>query len=168
MAGPSGSHSVGSTAAGQGTTGTGTAPGPLDPADQGTLRDQGIADLLKRLSQETTTLVKQELELAKAETTQKAKAAGPGAGLLGGAGVIGLLTAMAFTAFLILLLIELGVTEWLSALIVTVIYGAVAAFLALRGKNELQEATPPVPEQTIETLKEDAEWAKTRTRSGAR
>ena len=167
MAGPSGSRSVGTPAGG--TTGTGgTTPGPLDPADQGTLREQGIADLLKRLSEETTTLVKQELELAKAETTQKAKQAGTGAGLLGGAGVIGLLTAMAFTAFLILLLIELGITEWLSALIVTLIYGAIAGVLALRGKKELQEASPPAPQQTIETLKEDAEWAKTRTRSGAR
>ncbi len=166
MAGPSGSHSVGSAT--QGTSGTGTTPGPLEPADQSTLRDQGIADLLKRLSEETTTLVKQELDLAKAETTQKAKAAGIGAGLLGGAGIIGLLTAMAFTAFLILLLTEIGIDAWLSALIVTLIYGAVAAFLAFRGKNELQEATPPMPEQTIETLKEDAEWAKTRTRSGAR
>jgi hypothetical protein len=168
MAGPSGSHSIGDAASGGGTGGTGPVPDPLEPASQETLREQGIADLLKRLSTETTTLVKMELELAKAETTQKAKQAGTGAGLLGGAGVIGLLTAGAFTAFLILLLIEIGIDEWLSALIVTLIYGAVAAFLALRGKKELQEATPPMPEQTIETLKEDAEWAKTRTRSGAR
>ena len=170
MAGPSGSHSVGDLASSGGGAGSGTGPvpDPLEPASQETLREQGIGDLLKRLSEETTTLVKQELELAKAETTQKAKQAGTGAGLLGGAGIIGLLTAAAFTAFLILLLIELGIDEWLSALIVTLLYGAVAAFLALRGKKELQEATPPKPEQTIETLKEDAEWAKTRTRSGAR
>ncbi len=165
MAGPAGSHSVGSATTGGG--GTGNTPGPLEPADQGTLRDQGIADLLKRLSEETTTLVKQELDLAKAETTQKAKAAGTGAGLLGGAGIIGLLTAIAFTVFLIALLDTFMVT-WLAALIVTVLYAAVAGVLALRGKKELQEATPAKPEQTIETLKEDAEWAKTRTRSGAR
>lgn len=168
MAGPSGSHSVGDLGSGRAGTGTGPVPDALEPASQETLREQGIADLLKRLSEETTTLVKQELELAKAETTQKAKQAGTGAGLLGGAGVIGLLAGIAFTAFLILLLIEFGIAEWLSALIVTLIYGAVAAFLGLRGKKELQEAAPPAPEQTIETLKEDAEWAKTRTRSGAR
>ncbi len=172
MAGPSGSHSLGSTggtggASSMSSSGGAGVPDPLEPADQEVLREQSIADLLKRLSEETTTLVKQELDLAKAETTQKAKAAGTGAGLLGGAGVIGLLTAIAFTVFLIALLDEFMAT-WLAALIVTLLYGAVAAFLALRGKKELQEATPPKPEQTIETLKEDAEWAKTRTRSGAR
>ena len=166
MAGPSGSHSFGDLAGG-GAGGAGHAPDPLEPASQETLRDQGIADLLKRLSAETTTLVKQELELAKAETTQSAKKAGKGAGLLGGAGVVGLLAAGALTAFLILLLIEFGIDEWLSALIVTLLLGAVAAFLALRGKKELQQANPK-PEQTIDSLKEDAEWAKTRTRSGAR
>ena len=166
MAGPSGSHSIGS-AGGATSGGAGNVPDPLEPADQDTLRDQSIADLLKRLSTETTTLVKKELELAKAETSQKAKEAGTGAGLLGGAGVIGLLTAIAFTIFLIALLDTFMVT-WLAALIVTLVYGAVAAFLALRGKKELQEAMPPKPEQTIETLKEDAEWAKTQTRSGAR
>ncbi len=148
-------------------SGTGSTPGPLEPADQETLREEPIGELLKRLSTETTTLVKQELELAKAETQQKAKAAGTGAGLLGGAGVVGLLTGIAFTIFFIAIL-DTFMKTWIAALIVTLIYAAVAAFLALRGKKELQEATPPMPEQTIETLKEDAEWAKTRTRSGAR
>ncbi len=57
---------------------------------------------------------------------------------------------------------------WLAALIVAAVYGAIAGVLALQGKNKIQEATPPAPEQTVETLKEDAEWAKTQTRSGAR
>jgi len=148
-----------------------SAGGPTGPDmghDRPALADQSIPDLLKQLSTETTTLVKQELDLAKAELTEKGKQAGTGAGLFGGAGVMGLLTAGAFTAFVILLLTEIGLDAWLSALIVTLIYGAVAAFLALRGKQELDKATPAKPEQTIETLKEDAEWARTRTRSGAR
>jgi hypothetical protein len=149
-------------------TSAGGPTGPDTGHDRPALADQSIPDLLKQLSNETTTLVKQELDLAKAELTEKGKQAGTGAGLFGGAGVVGLLTAGAFTAFLILLLTELGIDAWLSALIVTLIYGAVAAFLALRGKKELEKATPPKPEQTIETLKEDAEWARTRTRSGAR
>jgi hypothetical protein len=57
---------------------------------------------------------------------------------------------------------------WLAALIVTVVWGIVAAVLALRGKREVQEASPPAPEQTIETIKEDAEWAKTQVRSAGR
>ncbi len=129
--------------------------------------DKSIPELLKELSQETTTLVRQELDLAKAELTDKGKKAGLGAGLFGGAGVMGLLTAGALTAFLIALLDTFMVT-WLAALIVTIVYGAIAAVLALRGKKEIQKAGPPVPEQTVETLKEDVEWAKTRTPSGSR
>lgn len=137
----------------------------LDPGTRGDPRDQSIADLLKELSQETTTLVRQELDLAKAEMTQKGKDAGVGAGLLGGAGITALLFLGSLTAFLILLL-DGALANWLAALVVTIFWGIVAAVLALQGKNKLQEATPPAPEQTIETLKEDAAWAKTQTPSG--
>ncbi len=131
------------------------------------LRERSVPELLKQLSQETSTLVKQELDLAKAEMTQKGKAAGIGAGFLSGGAVLGLGAFGAFTAFLIALL-DTGMVTWLAALIVAAVYGAIAGFLALQGKNKLQEATPPAPEQTVETLKEDVEWAKTQTRSGAR
>ena len=131
------------------------------------LRERSVPELLKQLSQETSTLVKMELDLAKAEMTQKGKQAGLGAGFVGGGALLGLGAFGAFTAFLILLL-GTAMENWIAALIVTVVYGAIAAFLALRGKKELQEAGPPAPEQTVETLKEDVEWAKTQTRSGAR
>jgi len=124
------------------------------------LRERPIGELLKQLSEETTTLVKQELELAKAEMAQKGKQAGTGAGLLGGAGVTGLLALIALTLTLIYLL-GTAMEDWIAALIVTVLWAAVAGALALRGKKELQEAGPPVPEQTVETVKEDVEWAKT-------
>jgi hypothetical protein len=130
-------------------------------------RDQGLGDLLKQLSQETTTLVRQELELAKAEMTVKAKEGGKGAGFLGGAGVAGLLTLGALTATVIGLL-DTFMVFWLAALIVTLIWGAVAAVLALQGRNKLQEATPPVPEQTQDSVKEDVAWAKTRAKSAAK
>jgi uncharacterized membrane protein YqjE len=126
----------------------------------GDLREEPIGELLKRLSNETTTLVKMELDLAKAEMTQKGKEAGEGAGFLGGAGVVGLLALGSLTAFLILLL-DGAMPNWLAALIVTVLWAAVAGALALSGKKKLQQATPAAPEQTIETLKEDAAWAKT-------
>src|SRR5436190_22915334 len=131
------------------------------------LRQEPIADLLKRLSQETTQLVRQELELAKAEMAEKGKRAGVGAGMFGAAGVVGLLALGALTAFLIMLL-DGALANWLSALIVAVVYGAIAGVLALRGRTKVQEATPPVPEQTVETVKEDVQWAKTRTRSAGR
>ena len=131
------------------------------------LRDEGIGDLLKQLSQETTTLVRQELELAKAEMSVKAKEGGKGAGLLGGAGVAGLLTLATLTAALVGLL-DRAMAFWVAALIVGLIWGAVAAVLALQGRNKLQEAAPPVPEQTQQSVKEDVQWAKTRKRSAAR
>jgi len=129
------------------------------------LRERPVGDLVKQLAGQTSTLVRQEIDLAKAEMTEKATVAGKGAGLLSGAAVVGLLAAGALTAFLILLLSE-AMDAWLAALIVTVVMGAIAAVLALLGRNRIRAATPPVPEQTVETVKEDVEWAKTRTPSG--
>lgn len=130
------------------------------------LREQSIGDLLKQLSQETTTLVRKELELAKAEVTEKGKKAGMGAGMFGGAGVAGLLALGSLTAFLIALLAT-AMEVWIAALIVTVLWAAVAGVLALIGRNKVQEATPPV-EQTVETIKEDVQWAKTQRPSAGR
>ena len=138
-----------------------------DPGGTEDLRERSLGELLKQLSQETTTLVRQELELAKAEMTVKAKEGGKGAGFLGGAGVAGLLTLGALTATVIGLL-DTFMKFWLAALIVTLIWGAVAAVLALQGRNKLQEATPPVPEQTQDSVKEDVAWAKTRAKSAAK
>jgi uncharacterized membrane protein YqjE len=129
------------------------------------LRDRPTGELLKRLSDETTTLVKQEVELAKAELQEKGKQAGIGAGMFGGAGLFGLGAFAALTAAVIAAL-ELALPLWLAALIVALVYAAVAAVLALRGKRKVSEAAPPVPEQTKDTIKEDVEWAKTRARSG--
>ena len=115
--------------------------------------------LLKQFSEDATTLIRKEVELAKTELTEKGKQAGKGIGMFGGAGVFGLGAFGALTAFLILVLAE-AMDAWLAALIVTAVYGAIAAVLALQGKHRVEEATPPQPEQTIETLKEDVEWAK--------
>ena len=133
--------------------------------DNGTVdqRDQSIGDLLKQLSQETTMLVRKELELAKAEVTEKGKQAGVGAGMVGGAGAAGLMALIALTLTLIFAM-DTFMKGWLAALIVTLIWGAVAGVLALQGRNRIKEATPPAP-QTIETVKEDVQWAKNQTPS---
>jgi len=152
------------------SVGSGSRPAGEAPAAPGTqaggedLRDRPLGELVKQLADQTSTLVRKEIELAKAETTLKAKTAGKGAGLLGAAAVIGLLAAGALTAFLIMLL-DGALANWLSALIVAVVFAAIAGILALQGKNRIQRATPPVPEQTVETVKEDVEWAKTRAGS---
>ncbi len=137
-------------------------PGAVRQGDahQGDLRERPVGELLKQLSQETTTLVRQELELAKAEMSQKGKEAGTGLGLLGGAGVSALMALIALTLCLTFLL-GTFMKDWIAALIVTVLWAAVAGALALQGKNKVQEAGPPVPEQTVETVKEDVQWAKT-------
>jgi uncharacterized membrane protein YqjE len=131
------------------------------------LRDRPIGELLKQLSQETTTLVRQELELAKAEMAQKGKQAGVGAGMFGGAGAAALLGLGALTAAAIAAL-DAALPLWLAALIMALVWLAVAGVLALQGRNKVQEATPPVPEQTQQSVKEDVEWARTQARSARR
>jgi uncharacterized membrane protein YqjE len=131
------------------------------------LRDRPIGELLKELSNQTTTLVRQELELTKAEMAEKGKKAGLGAGMFGGAGLFGLLALGALTTCLIAALAT-GVDLWLAALIVALVYAAIAGALALAGKKKTQEATPPAPEQAIESTKEDVQWAKTRAKSARR
>jgi hypothetical protein len=135
-------------------------PGP----EQADLRERPLGELLKQLSEETTRLVHQEIELAKAELTQKGRQAGMGAGLFGAAGTIGFLALAALTTCFILAL-DAVMPAWLAALLVAVVYAAVAAVLALRGRAKVKQAVPPVPEQTIETVKEDVQWAKTQMRS---
>jgi uncharacterized membrane protein YqjE len=137
---------------------------PGAPGDSDDPRERSIGELLKRLSEETTRLVHQELELAKAELTEKGRQAGAGAGLLGAAGAIGLLAAAALTTCFILAL-DAVMPAWLAALLVAVVYGVIAAVLALRGRDRVKQATPLVPQQTIETVKEDVQWAKNQTRS---
>jgi uncharacterized membrane protein YqjE len=123
------------------------------------VREQSTAELLKQLSQETSTLVRQELELARAELTERGKQAGTGAGMLGGAGVTGHMALFALTLTVIFAM-DTFMRGWLAALIVTIVWGAIAGALALLGRNRIKEATPPAP-QTVETVKEDVRWVKT-------
>ena len=129
-------------------------------------RDRGIGELVKDLASQTSTLVRQEIQLAQAEVTQKGKLAGKGAGMLAGAAVFGLLALGALSAALIALL-DTFMATWVAALIVMVLWLIVAFVLAKAGQKSLQQATPPAP-QTVETVKEDIEWAKTQTGSAAR
>jgi Putative Actinobacterial Holin-X, holin superfamily III len=131
------------------------------------LRDRPIGELLKQLSQETATLVRQELDLAKAEMAQKGKRAGVGAGMFGGAGAAALIGLGALSAAAIAAL-DAAMPLWLAALIVALVWLVVAGVLALAGKTKVQQATPPVPEQTQQSVKEDVEWAKTHAKSARR
>ena len=131
------------------------------------LQDQPVADLVRQLTEQTKTLARQEIELAKAELTEKGKKAGMGAGMFGGAGLFGFFAFAVLTACLVLALAT-AMEPWLAALIVAALYGAIAGVLALSGSKQVQEAAPAVPEQTVETVKEDVEWTKQRAQAGRR
>ena len=130
-------------------------------------RDPPTAELLRDLSQQVSRLVSQEVELAKAELTVKGKRAGIGAGMFGGAGLFGLFAFAALTAAIIAAL-DLATATWLAALIVAVVYGAVAGVLALTGRNKVREAMPPVPQDSVDSVKEDVQWTKRRAQQGRR
>jgi Putative Actinobacterial Holin-X, holin superfamily III len=125
---------------------------------------ESTGELMKELSREISQLVRDEMALAKAEMTEKGKRAGIGAGMLSGAAVLGLAVVGGSMATLTLVL-HLAMRAWVAALIVTLVYAAGAAVLALRGKERLADATPPTPEETIESVKEDVQWAKTHATS---
>jgi uncharacterized membrane protein YqjE len=129
------------------------------------MHDRPTGELLRDLSDHTTTLVKQEMELAKAELQEKGKQAGLGAGMFGGAGLFGIGAFAALTACLITAL-DQAIEIWLAALVVAVAYAVIAAVLAMTGKQRVKQAVPPVPEQAKESVKEDMEWAKTQAKSG--
>jgi uncharacterized membrane protein YqjE len=125
--------------------------------------DRPVGELLKELSEQTSTLVRQELELARLELAQKGKRAGFGVGMFGGAGALGFYALGAITAAVILLLAT-TMAGWLAALVVAAAYGGVAAGLALMGKAKVQQATPPFPQQATESVKEDVQWTKARAK----
>jgi uncharacterized membrane protein YqjE len=131
------------------------------------LHDRPVGELLKQLANETSTLLKLEVDLAKAEMREKARTAVPGIAMLAGAGLAAVLALGAFTALLILAL-DGAIPNWAAALIVTLVYAAAAGALYLLGKERLADAGSPAPRQTIETLKEDVEWAKHPTTSATR
>lgn len=126
------------------------------------LRERGVGDLMKDLSGQVSTLARQEVELAKAELAEKGKKAGVGAGMFGGAAVAALCMLGSLTALLILA-IAVAIPAWAAAFAVTVLWGAIAGGLALMGRTKLREMGKPVPEKTVETVKEDVQWLKSRT-----
>jgi hypothetical protein len=131
----------------------------------GPTADRPVGDLIKELSEQTSRLVRQEMELARAELSEKGKKAGIGAGMFGGAGLVGFFAFAALTACFVLALAT-AVDGWLAALIVAAVYAAIAGVLALLGKSKVEEATPPAPEQAIESTKEDVAWTKRKAQSG--
>jgi len=128
------------------------------------LRDRPLGEVAKNLTRDVSLLVRQEIELAKAEMAEKGRTAAPAIGMFGGAGIVALCAAGALTAFAVLVF-SIFLPEWAAALIVGAVLAAVAVALVRQGKERVAEAGKPIPEQTIETVKEDVEWTKTRASS---
>jgi uncharacterized membrane protein YqjE len=130
-------------------------------------RQESVSELIKDLSRDISDLVRQEIELARAEMMEKGKKAGIGAGMFGGAALMGA-AAVGGSMATIIIVLDLWMPLWLAALITTVLYAAVAAVLAMRGRDELRQTGTPIPEKTKESVKEDIQWAKTRAQSNSR
>lgn len=122
-------------------------------------RTQSTAELVKQLSRQASALLRQEIELAKTEMREKAVDASTGAAAFTGAAIAALLALGALTAFLILAL-DGAMPAWAAALCVTALWAVIAAALGVYGRERLRDAGRPVPEKTVETLKEDMEWLR--------
>ncbi|PRY10551.1 phage holin family protein [Kineococcus rhizosphaerae] len=142
------------------TGGATAVPPPSGAPHGGTADDRSIGEIVGSITGEFSTLVRQEITLARAEATRDAKVAGKGAGMLAGAGVAGHLFLISLSALVVIVLGRLIGYGW-SALIVTVVWAVVAAILASRGRAELKKIPPPL-EETQKSLKEDAQWLKNR------
>jgi uncharacterized membrane protein YqjE len=138
---------------------TGTQSRTVWPAEAST------AQLVSQMSEQVSTLVRDELALARVEMVEKGKRAGTGAGLLGGAGVLAMYGVGA-------LLVTIGAAlatvwpVWLAALVVTVVVFAVAAVAALLGKKQVQQAVPPAPTAAVDSTKRDVDAVKSAVRDG--
>ncbi len=129
--------------------------------EQRNTNNQPIGEIVQRLSEQTATLVRKELQLAQLEMAEKGKRAGIGAGLFGGAGVVMLYGVGALVAAVILLLAT-ALAAWLSALIVAVVLLAGGGVAALMGKKQVEQAVPPAPEQAVESGKRTIDEVKGR------
>jgi membrane protein len=121
-----------------------------------------IGELITRATEQTSRLVREEMALARLEMQEKIKHAGLGAGMFGAAGIVALFGVGALVATAILALAT-AMAGWLAALVVGVVMLALAGAMALAGKKQVAEGTPPVPEQAIESVHEDVDEIKSRS-----
>jgi len=125
--------------------------------------DRSLGELFAELSRETTTLIRQEVDLAKTEMSHKATAVGKDVGFLAAGGAVLYAGLLALIAAVVIGLGQAGLTWWVSALLVGLVVAGIGGFLVWRGLSNLKTMTM-APQETIQTLKEDARWAKEQTK----
>jgi uncharacterized membrane protein YqjE len=145
--GGSGAHAVG-----------GSGNGYATDSDPLNVHEQSLGDIVGKLASDFSRLMRAEIALAKAEAKEEVKDAGKGVGMLAGAGYAGHLLVL-FLSLALMFLLDVWMPIGWAALIVAVLWGIVAFVLQSSGRKNLKRATPPMQE-TVETLKEDAQWAK--------
>ncbi len=121
--------------------------------------DQSLGTLVSQLTSQVPELIRSELRLAQVEMTEKGKRAGLGLGMFSAAGLLSLY-GLGFLLTTVALLLSLVMDGWVATLIVTVALFAAAGVAALLGKKKVSEATPPKPERTIQSVKEDVAAVK--------
>lgn len=137
-----------------------TAPGSEAYRDTD-VSQTSVGQLVGDVVSDLSTLMRQELDLAKAELRQEAKKGGKAAGLLGGAGLAGWFVLL-FASLALMWWLDDGMHTALAALIVTALWALVAVVLYATGRKRLS-AVNPTPQQTIQTVKEDVQWARNRS-----
>jgi len=126
--------------------------------------ESSVGQLIGEVASDLSTLLRKEIELAKAELTAEAKKAGKGAGLLGGAGYAGHMLALFASLALSWAISDIAEFSWgWGFFIVAAIWAVVGTVLYVKGREQMKRVNPK-PEQTVATLKEDVQWAKNRTR----
>lgn len=134
------------------------SPQPPAGGADGSGRDRSVGELLSAVTSDVQTLFRQEVELAKTEIREEATKAGKAAGMFGGAGFAGYMVALFLSLAAVFGLSNVMDAAW-AALIITAVWAAIAAVLYAMGRTRMREVSPK-PEQTVETLKEDAQWAR--------
>ena len=135
-----------------------TPPGAHAGAPSATSDERSLGEIFSDVANDLSTLIKQEMELAKTEMKDEAKKAGKGAGLLGGAGLAGYMVLL-FLSLTAVFALDEALPLWAAALIVTAVWAVVAAVLAVTGRSAIRRSNPQLP-RTQQTLKEDAAWAR--------
>ena len=137
------------------STADGYQPDPVPQAGE----TRSLGEIVGDITTDMTTLIHQEMDLAKSEMKQEVTKLGKGAGMFGGAALAGYFTLL-FLSLALAYLLDNWMPVELAALIVALLWGIAAAVLALRGRKEIKQANPQLP-VTQQTLKEDVQWAKT-------
>ena len=144
----------GATTMGGGAPGAGHTTGTSDASST-----RSLGEIVGDITQDMSNLVRQEIDLATSELKREVAKVGKGVGMFGGAGAFGYL-ALIFVGLTLTWLLDNWIPLELAAFIVALLWGAIAAALALKGRQEIKNANPELP-VTQQTLKEDAAWART-------